>query len=860
MSTLSVESLEAYIDAALAARSEEEMFGELIPVMSVLGSPELMGRSFLRGIGKESRPDYSGIQAAFERLYSHATNRQGYQSAERVRSIVLEVFGRHLLPSDSNSSVGDDVPEINRRSSAAAETSAASTGAALGAATNSGDSATGGAIVGDVATSVMTTPISCCEASGGTEEGDANRSESTVKGAGHGVSSTTTGTVTCVSARVGKTDSAALTWAPALVAAVLPLMADALPRDANGICVIPHRHRLDLHEVSEDSLYLTSSGRLAFRTNKVCDNCQTQIVDRFFYHCSENCDIDFCQECHSKLEEIFQAFFGHADAHGKEDHDSRYQRLMWVIQVTEHVAFHVLKLSAADRNKLAHEFAFEWPTSMFERFVRVVIDVVNAKVVHVQDVKDIQSDEKFWYAIGLLQFLYSANSLPCKIQRVDEQGLRWPKLEYDNFILEGINKCEPISEWQRWREHPSATVPDVLDIDEFRLTADFCSFLTHNNLVPVGFRRVCLLWDIWEQIQPEVGRVIPLEIVVKREPALLLQGVLSAFEGLSESQLRRPLRVTFETEQGAGPGVTKEFFQVALRSLLNGSGIPGLFRYNEQHRTYWFDETADKREAFRACGILLGQAVLNNVLVPNIFPRVLYDLLLHDLGSPFSRRIGLESLAMVDSELTKSLQRIFEYGDDDIHEVFGDIGWPTTDQLPEGTRLTPSNKGDFLQAYVTWFFHDRISTQFGPLSEGFRAILGGSPLLRSMVDSVQLEKIVCGASVPIDIVAIRRGATLEGWTSVEQEFYLASFWDFVENFTESEKAQFVVFVTASDRVPLRGWKDLQLTVLKNGVGDDRLPTAHTCFCQLLLPKYSSPEKLRTQLLLAMANSEGFGLR
>ncbi|CAE7634350.1 HERC4 [Symbiodinium sp. CCMP2456] len=75
----------------------------------------------------------------------------------------------------------------------------------------------------------------------------------------------------------------------------------------------------------------------------------------------------------------------------------------------------------------------------------------------------------------------------------------------------------------------------------------------------------------------------------------------------------------------------------------------------------------------------------------------------------------------------------------------------------------------------------------------------------------------------------------------------------------AEKAQFLVFCTASDRVPLKGWQSLGLIVQKNGVGDERLPSAYTCFSQLLLPRFSTKEKLRSGLLLAIANSEGFGL-
>merc|ERR1719230_2044007 len=289
--------------------------------------------------------------------------------------------------------------------------------------------------------------------------------------------------------------------------------------------------------------------------------------------------------------------------------------------------------------------------------------------------------------MGLLQFLYAANTLPCSRKRLDEHGARGPKIEYDHFILEGINKCEPISEWQRWREHPSAKVPDVLSIDNFSLTADFCSFLTHNNLVPVSFRRVCLLCDVWEQIQLQMGRVVPLQMEVRREPAALLQDVLTHFDGLSEGQLRRPLRVTFEGEEGAGPGVTKEFFQVALRSFLDGSGLGGLFKYCDYSRTYWFNDGADNPDAFRTCGILLGQAVLNNVLVPKIFPHVLYERLLHDLESPCAKPLLLQDLAAVSQDSAQSLQRVLDYEGNDIASVFGDLDWESTGRVPKDSAL-----------------------------------------------------------------------------------------------------------------------------------------------------------------------------
>jgi len=814
---LTVAELEACSNAVPTAESEADAFSHLGAVLTVFNSREDMGASFMRGTGQGAARDYLNTFRAFEQLLSKETNKWSRNTGRAVREAVLAL-----------------VPEPPRRAVVAINAEADDGGA-------------------------EDSPIAACD-SECTEE---TRVEGMV------LPGTVPDSCGCLcvpmetDAAAGEEDGVSCLWVSMMLATLLPLLSDALPRDHSGVCIIPHPHEMQKQEACESSLYLGGGGRPIFRTNKICDNCGARITDRIFYHCSANCDIDFCQDCQKRSQELLNAFLERAN---DEDRDCMYQRLFWVIEITERIGSYVLHLSVADRTLLAEELAFEWPTLMFERLIQSTIDVVNAKVVHVQDVKDIQSDQPFWYAVGWLQFLYSTNALPCTIKKLDEQGARGPKVEYERFILEGINKCEPLSEFQRWRKHPSAKVPDVLVVQVFELTADFCSFLTHSNLVPVSFRRVCLLCDVWEQIQlqvGQVGRIVPLQLEVPREPAALLDMVLARFEGLEDADLRKPLRVTFAGEEAVGPGVTKEFFQVALRSFLDGTGgddARRLFKCNDQQRTYWFEEAADSKDSYRACGILLGQAVLNNVLVPNIFPSVLYERLLHDLDSPCARHLGLNDLSAVSPELAHGLRRVIEYSGEDIGAVFGDLGWARTGRLCPDHRLMQETKCEFVQAYVDWFFHERIEAQFGPLSSGFRAILGGSSLLRSMVDAVQLERIVCGGTVPVDITAIRRGVTLEGWTSDEESEYLPMFWDVLLGFTPSEKLQFVVFVTASDRVPLRGWQDLGLIVQKNGVGDERLPAAYTCFCQLLLPKYTTRERLRSGLISAIENSEGFGLR
>ncbi|CAJ1359925.1 unnamed protein product [Effrenium voratum] len=814
---LSVEELEAAVQKVLSAEDSQQSVLCLSPVLETLRDQQNLAASFLPGLTTAGTSrDYLRVTSSFESLVRKGSSRWSSVLADQLRAAAAEVMPAMPRRPFARSDFSDS--EANLKWEAFAQ--------------------------GPV-------PVF-------PDEGDLHEASDKVSSPATGSTEEPKDSVDVDMEEIDEElSSPCIAWLSALLSALLPLLTNALPRDQNEVCIIPHPHKMEQQEAGEDTLYMhgTTGRRPVFNTKKICDNCGTRITDRHYYHCSENCDIDFCQDCHTRTAELLEAFMAEVD---EDNGEHLSKRLFWVIDITERIGWHVLHSSVADRHRLANELAFEWPTALFEKLSQAAIDVVNARVVHVQDVKDIQSDERFWYAVGWLQFLYKANELPCKTRRLEEQSSRGPKVDYDRFILEGINKCEPLSEFQRWRKHPSAKVPNVLDILHFQLSDDFCSFLTHSNLVPLNFRRVCLLCDVWEHMQN--GRIVPLHLEVPREPKSLVQAVVERFGSCpSQADLRQPLRICFQGEEAGGPGVTREFFQVAMRSFLDGE-FEGekLFSYDEQ---YWFNEEAlNCGQCFQAYGILLGQAVLNNTHVPNIFPRALYDRLLEELESPCARKLRLEDIGAVCPVTAKSLRQILEYSGEDIAEVFGDLGWPRGRQLPADLHISQANKADFVQAYIDWFFHDRIAAQLNPLCEGFKSILGGSFLLRTIVDAVQLEKIVCGGAEKVDVDAIRSGAEIEGWTPEEESDYLPWFWEALASFSAAEMAQFVVFVTASDRVPLRGWQALGLIVQKNGVGDDRLPSAYTCFSQLLLPRFSSKEKLRSGLLTAIANSEGFGLR
>jgi len=280
------------------------------------------------------------------------------------------------------------------------------------------------------------------------------------------------------------------------------------------------------------------------------------------------------------------------------------------------------------------------------------------------------------------------------------------------------------------------------------------------------------------------------------------------------------------------------------------------WQYDEQLRTYWFsDPLVDRPRAYRACGVLLGYAVLMENMLPAAFPVVLYSILLRNLGSTcVASAPTLADVALVRPSLAQGLKELIDYKGDDIADVFP-LDWPRGHELSGNT-----DRDQYVYDYIQWYFSEHLSQQLMPLCEGFRAVVGKSPLLRTLVNGVQLEQIICGLENSVDIEAIRANAELVGWRQLADNDYIDNFWQVLNSFSDAEQRSFLIFVSSSAKMPPEGWQNFQLKVQKNGTSDNRLPTAQTCFNLLMLPKYSTFEILHAKLQTAICNTEGFGLR
>ena len=126
-----------------------------------------------------------------------------------------------------------------------------------------------------------------------------------------------------------------------------------------------------------------------------------------------------------------------------------------------------------------------------------------------------------------------------------------------------------------------------------------------------------------------------------------------------------------------------------------------------------------------------------------------------------------------------------------------------------------------------------------------------------MCRAEELELLVCG-STDLDFSELERSAGYDDGYGPEHPL-IQNLWEIFHGLDYDHKKKLLMFVTASDRIPLKGLGNVVFVIQRNGPDTDRLPTALTCFGRLLLPEYDGKEKLREKLMTAIENSKGFGL-
>ena len=212
--------------------------------------------------------------------------------------------------------------------------------------------------------------------------------------------------------------------------------------------------------------------------------------------------------------------------------------------------------------------------------------------------------------------------------------------------------------------------------------------------------------------------------------------------------------------------------------------------------------------------------------------------------------------------------------------------------------INASNREEFVARYVRYLLVDMVKEKFDAFAKGFRDICEGPAL--SLFRPWELQLLICGSPV-LDFHELETAARYQdGFT--EKSPIITQMWAIVHEvshyithasrkrtgavlcvcvslgvalplllflphlsllfslsfslsrsqFDATQKRQFLAFATGSDRAPIGGLGRLRLTVSRMGPDSGSLPTSHTCFSHILIPEYSSAEKLKSCLLRAIS--------
>jgi len=421
---------------------------------------------------------------------------------------------------------------------------------------------------------------------------------------------------------------------------------------------------------------------------------------------------------------------------------------------------------------------------------------------------------------------------------------------------------------------------------------DGVEIMAHRTSLNTHYREI-----LFDRLRPAIDRYLVLEIRRER----VLQDTFDQLWRRQTRELLRPLKIRLGEQDGEFGfdlgGVQQEFFRLVCADALNPDY--GIFTIDDKTHMAWFVPGSIEPDwKFQLVGLLFSLAVFNGLTLPITFPKALYRKL---LGKPVT-----ETYHIADGwpDIASGLDRLLDWDERDgliedifcltysyTTEAYGEhitpemkpfshlSRWPqfpssATEPSPSASNpnpdsfpmVTSDNRADYVSDHIRYLTGITVSRQFSAFACGFHACL--HPKALSLLNPSLLQSIVEGVQ-EINIPELRSYTRYIDWDADHPT--VKDFWSIVSSYDDNMKRKLLEFVTASDRVPVGGMKNMQFTVQRNGVEEGengRLPTSYTCYGTLLLPEYtggdvekgekSAKEVLRERLGMALENSKGFG--
>lgn len=321
---------------------------------------------------------------------------------------------------------------------------------------------------------------------------------------------------------------------------------------------------------------------------------------------------------------------------------------------------------------------------------------------------------------------------------------------------------------------------------------------------------------------------------------------------LGPEDLKKQLKVKFADEDGVDSGgIRKEYFQLLSQEIASDKTL-----FSLKNNRIWLKRGVCL-EKMNKIGKLVGMALYNDVVLNIPFPFLIFKKILR-------RALDFDDLAEIEPEHYRSLLNLEKCSADELRssELYFTVedmeaGAPRIHELvPGGSKVlvTKENFAEFKRRYSEFYTEKLVEKEFSSFMEGFNEVI--DPKSISLLQPGELEKIIIGLD-EFDFAVIKATTTYNGYTKDAR--IIRDFWAIVEGYNYAYKKKLLQFITGNDRLPVAGSKALKLTIIRNGCDTERLPSSQTCFNTLLLPEYSTKEKLSRKLNKALKLAAGFFL-
>ena len=262
---------------------------------------------------------------------------------------------------------------------------------------------------------------------------------------------------------------------------------------------------------------------------------------------------------------------------------------------------------------------------------------------------------------------------------------------------------------------------------------------------------------------------------------------------------------------------------------------------NERHR--------DPLRQYKFAGALIAIAIRSGLSQDFNFAPLVWQYLL-------TQRITIESIYSIDHNfhsLITSLKQALESPGttEDAIERFN-LKFVIQDSMGRETLLTPNGMDECVnihncERFISMAIEFRLNEMknyLNAMSTGLWENFAMKP--PRSIDWTTIEYAACGEK-EISTDLLKQVTTFDDVPPDQQDL----FWRVIERFSNEQRSLLLKFVTGRVKLPLHSKSSKILKVDASFGHVDKMPTASTCFNQLHLPRYTSLERARKMIALAI---------